>query len=115
MIRLFAALCLLSSPALADDTAYCGESLAALRPGEGEAVAQVIILNRYSAAPNSCQEDVTLNGLSVVVQFANQPGREPDSVRVIVPSGFIAIPQEIELNEDEQGTIQIFAIEGAYS
>jgi hypothetical protein len=115
MIARILALCLLSSPALADDTAYCGESLAALRPGTGEAVAQVIILNRYSAAPTNCQSDVKLNGLTVVIQFANQPGRTPDSVRVIVPSGFFAIPEEIELNEDQQGTIQIFAVEGAYS
>jgi hypothetical protein len=114
MIRALALL-ILASPALADDTAYCGESLAALRPGEGEAVAQVIILNRYSAAPNSCQEDVTLNGLNVVVQFANQPGREPDTVRVIVPEGYIAIPPEISLEEDEQGAIEIFAVGGLYS
>lgn len=115
MIVRIAALALLASPAFADDTAYCGESLAAMRPGEGEAVAQVIILNRYSAAPNDCQSDVTLNGLNVVIQFANQPGRTPDAVRVVVPEGFIAIPPEVTLDEDEQGTVEIFAIEGAYS
>jgi hypothetical protein len=58
---------------------------------------------------------VTLNGLTVVIQFANQPGREPDAVRVIVPSGFFALPEEITLDEDEQGVIEIFAVEGAYS
>jgi hypothetical protein len=115
MIRPFAVLCLLASPALADDTAYCGESVAALRPGVGDAVAEVIILNRYSAAPTDCQSDISLHGLNVVIQFANQPGRTPDAVRVIVPSGFFAIPPEVTLEEDEQGVIEIFAIEGAYS
>jgi hypothetical protein len=38
MIARIAALCLLAYPAAAQDTAYCGESLAALRPGTGEAV-----------------------------------------------------------------------------
>ena len=106
---------LLAVKAFAGDTAYCGESLAALRPGSGDAVAQVIMLNRLSAAPTTCQGDVTLNGLTVTIQFENQGGRLPDTIRVLVPSGFLAVPSEITLEEEAQGTIEIFAIGGAYS
>jgi hypothetical protein len=111
MIRA-AALCLFAAPAIAGETALCGASIATLRPGDGEAVAEVAFVNRYAPSPVQCQDDMRLHGLTVTVQVANEPGRVPDTIRVFVPEGYVAVPQELTLGEDETGTIRIFQIVG---
>lgn len=79
-------------------------------PPEGEYhFADVHYHNRLAYGPSTPNEyHFTFQGEVVYVYMNAGPGDDPDSITVIPPDGYIAIPQELTLEEGENGIVQIF-------
>jgi hypothetical protein len=73
-----------------------------------ECTAQIIIDNQLSkSSPQDMRIDLDLNGVSVVVLALQESNEIPDKFAVLPPKGYYAEPEEILLEENTQGIIQI--------
>jgi hypothetical protein len=84
--------------------------IAISRPPEGDFHwADVIFKNRLAYGPATPTEyHFEFDGKVVYVYFQGGNGDVPDTLSVIPPDGYIAIPSEITVEENEEGLIQIF-------
>lgn len=71
------------------------------------AVAEVVFLNRKVHADENVTFTLDLGDLAVVVDASVGRGMAPDKMRVTVPDGFIAIPESIDVAEDQGGVILV--------
>lgn len=73
------------------------------------AVAEVEFYNRRSNNVTHNQTfDLTHNGLTISVTFTWRIGEGYDSISVIVPKGYIAVPDLLELPEETTDTLLIY-------
>jgi hypothetical protein len=118
MIRA-AFLCLMASPAVAEQTAIIGEpalyyGATTVRIQETDApgaIAEIIYHNVEVNNPHGAGEYVISHeGITVrlIFGFNVAPGGA-DSITVIPPAGIIAIPETLTLQEGYDGTILLFA------
>jgi len=113
MIRAIA-LCALTSPAYAADSAeWChGLGMASIAASGAEYV--VTVVNPYCQAGAWADdlEVVTLDvdGLRVTLQVWSEPGLTPDAFVVLPPSGWLADPASLTVEEHESGTIRLVMV-----
>ena len=124
--RLSSSLCQLagaSAPALflagavqADPSHHWGGSSATLRAGPGHPFAVVDCVNRLTGGHDSLLRFVLdLGGYPVAVTVWQGPGDQPDTYTVTPPPGFIAVPQVLTLDENTDGQVLIFVVDGVAS
>jgi hypothetical protein len=105
-MRLAAFLCLFASPLAAETYTFGGSTI----EWTGREVIFRNGLTSSMAYPPEFHRDLT-NGFTVRVVILQGPGMQPDTMVVIPPAGYIAIPDTITVEEHEQGTI-IVVLEG---
>jgi len=71
------------------------------------AVAQVTFDNKTVHADESVTFVLDLDGLAVTVDALVGRGLTPDRMTVTPPDGFIAIPSELDVAEDQTGVILV--------
>jgi hypothetical protein len=104
---------LLSGKARAETTRAWGylpsyQSTITLQPTEAPgAVAEVEFINRTVHSTEDVTFALDLGGLTVMVDASVGRGMTPDRMTVTPPSGFIAVPPEIDVPEDEAGVVLI--------
>jgi hypothetical protein len=112
-----------SAPALflagavqADPSHHWGGSSATLRAGPGHPFATVDCVNRLTGGHDSLLRFVLdLGGYPVAVTVWQGPGDQPDTYTVTPPPGFIAVPQVLTLDENTDGQVLIFVVDGVAS
>jgi hypothetical protein len=100
MIRA-AILIALASPAVADDVHQFGQASISFNGRE------VVFHNsetRRSVSPQDFYRDLT-DGITVRVVIMQEPGDIPDTMTVIPPAGYIAIPESVTVHEEQSGVI----------
>lgn len=111
MIRPLALLLCLTGDAKAQDavTACNGLGGVALAPAGNDYT--VTITNPYCGRGgwNNDLEviAVEIDGFRVIVQLWNQPGRRTDTAVILPPVGWISVPPEITLEENETGSVLV--------
>ena len=101
---------LLALPASAETTHGWagGYSHITIRPTTAPgAVAEVIFANRTVHGDDDLTFSLTLDGLTVDVHALVGRGLTPDRVTITPPPGFIAVPPELDVAEDDVGVILI--------
>lgn len=103
----------LALPAQAGDTRTWGtpfyQSTITLRPTEAPgAVAEVTFDNKTVHTDQDVTFTLDMDGLSVEVFAQVGRGLTPDRITVFPPDGFIAVPQEIDVPEDDVGRVLIY-------
>jgi len=63
--------------------------------------------NDLSYGPQDFNKVLTDGGLSVTVLILQEPGNNPDTMHVIPPQGYIAIPESVLVEEGDSGEILI--------
>jgi hypothetical protein len=71
------------------------------------AVAQVTFVNATVHADETVTFDLTLDGLTVTVDALVGRGLTPDRMTVTPPTGFIAVPPEVDVEEGGVGVVLI--------
>ena len=105
------ALCMLAGDASAQDrvTACNGLGGVTLAPAGNDYT--VTITNPYCGRGgwNNDLEVLTveIDGFRVIVQLWNQPGRRTDTAVILPPTGWISVPPEITLEENETGSVLV--------
>ena len=112
MRRAFLAL-FLALPASAQDTHIWGSPFLAstitLEPTDAPgAVAQVTFDNKTVHADQDVTFPLTLDGLTVEVYAQVGRGLTPDRMTITPPDGLIAVPSELDVAEDQVGTILLY-------
>lgn len=75
-----------------------------------EAVAEVEFKNAQVHGITQTERfTLSIDGMSVEVIATTGNGMTPDRMEVIPPDGFVAIPQVIDVEEDDTGIIYIYA------
>lgn len=93
-----------------------GGSSATLKHGEGDAIALVECVSRLTARGASVLTfDLSLNGLIVTVMVDQGNGDVPDTYHVTPPSGYVAVPPSVSVEENDSATILIFLADGGLS
>lgn len=72
------------------------------------AVAEVIFANRTVHSDDDLTFSLTLDGLTVDVHALVGRGLTPDRITVEAPPGFIAVPPELDVAEDDVGVILLY-------
>ena len=86
-----------SFPALACDLG--GSYADAQKAGEG---AEVFVQNNLAPGPLASRCVFLVKNVGhITVGYVHRPGRAPDSVYIVAPPGFIAVPPEAVLQEGE--------------
>jgi hypothetical protein len=103
----------LAFPAHAETTHTWGSpffaSTITLQPTDVEgAVAEVLFDNKTVHADELARFDLTLDGLTVSVEALVGRGLTPDRMTVFPPDGYLAVPPELDVDEDAVGRIVIF-------
>lgn len=119
MRRLTIIMTLLATPALAADrltVSGAGDHppmVVEIQPAEDHA-ANVIFHNSLTDI-NEGPDDpfaLSIGGLEVVVDLSIRLGHRVDTMTVLPPAGYVAIPPEISVPEFEVGVIEIHRFEG---
>jgi len=116
-MRFLLATLILAFPAHAD-TSYVWKSgrqlsTVTLEPTTAPgAVAQVRFENKTVHADEAVTFVLDLEGVSVTVDALVGRGLTPDRMTVTPPDGFIAVPSELDVNEDALGVILILPFLG---
>ena len=76
------------------------------------AVAQVTFKNKTVHADELVTFTLNLDGLAVEVTALVGRGLTPDRMSVVPPEGFIAVPPDLDVAEDEDGVILILPYVG---
>jgi hypothetical protein len=76
------------------------------------AVAQVTFRNKTVHSDELVTFTLDLDGLAVEVTALVGRGLTPDRMEVTPPPGFIAVPPELDVSEDTDGTILIYEYVG---
>lgn len=107
------AIFLVALPAQADNQRVWGflpsyQSTITLRPTDAPgAVAEIVFDNKTVHSDEDVSFTLNLDGLAVVVEASLGRGMTPDRVAVIPPDGYIAIPPEMDVAEDDVGVVLI--------
>lgn len=112
-MRWLVAAALLALPAAADTTHTWGSPLysstIAIQPTEAPgAVAEVVFDNKTVHVDEDVVFALTLDGLTVEVYAQVGRGLTPDRMTITPPDGFIAVPSELDVAEDQVGTILLY-------
>ena len=102
---------LLALPASAETTHGWagGYSHITIRPTTAPgAVAEVVFDNKTVHTDENVTFALTLDGLTVEVYAQVGRGLTPDRMTVEAPPGFIAVPPELDVAEDQVGTILLY-------
>jgi hypothetical protein len=75
-------------------------------------VAQVTFVNATVHADETVTFDLTLDGLTVTVEALVGRGLTPDRFTVMPPPGFIAVPPDLDVAEDDVGVILVLPFLG---
>jgi hypothetical protein len=101
-------------PAAAQDSVSWGQGVTFdvhLIPADGPHFAEVVGVNRMTTGVGSVTAaELSIDGLTVRVTVFHGPGAAPDRLTVIAPEGFIAVPEFIDIEEDDTGVIRIYPI-----
>lgn len=90
-----------------------GYSSIAIQPTDAPgAVAEIVFDNRTVHSDTLERFDLTLDGLTVTVEALVGRGLTPDRMSVIVPDGYIAVPPDLDVVEDEVGVILVLPFLG---
>lgn len=90
-----------------------GYSSIAIQPTDAPgAVAEIVFDNRTVHSDTLERFDLTLDGLTVTVEALVGRGLTPDRMSVIVPDGYIAVPPDLDVAEDEVGVILVLPFLG---
>jgi hypothetical protein len=103
------------SPAYADTSHNWagGYSRIVIQPSDAPgAVAEVVFENRTVHSDTLERFDLTLDGLTVTVEALVGRGLTPDRMSVTVPDGYIAVPPDLDVAEDEVGVILVLPFLG---
>lgn len=105
-------LCALAAPAYADEYRWNGEpqSYVETFPGEGNGhVATLVAVNRTNLGYLK-YITFTLHegGIAIGVRYDPAPGAVPDRITVTPPDGYISIPSTLLIDENSEGTFEIF-------
>ena len=71
------------------------------------AVAEVVFDNRKVHSDEAVTFALTMGDLTVTVDALVGRGMTPDRMQVTPPAGFIAVPPEIDVAEDDMGRVLI--------
>jgi len=112
MVKLAAVLCMTALPAHADTSYGWGSafyrSTITLEPTTATgAVAQVRFENKTVHRDEEVTFVLDLDGLAVTVDALVGRGLTPDRFTVTPPEGFIAVPAELDVAEDQTGVILV--------
>jgi hypothetical protein len=102
MIRTAACLCLLASPLAAETYRFGGSWL----EWDGERVTYHNGLTSSMHYPADFHRDLT-NGFTVRAVIMQGGGLAPDTLVVIPPAGYIAVPESLTLEEHETGHVLV--------
>jgi hypothetical protein len=101
-------------PAMAQDSVSWGQGVTFdvhLIPADGPHFAEVVGVNRTTVGVGSVTAaELSIDGLTVRVTVFHGPGAAPDRLTVIPPEGFIAVPEYIDIEEDDTGVIRVFRL-----
>ncbi len=116
-MRAIIASLILALPASAQDTHTWGSSFypstIVLEPTTAPgAVAQVSFDNKTVHRDERVTFDLTLGDLTVTVEALVGRGLTPDTFTVTPPPGYFAVPESLDVNEDDTGTILIIPFLG---
>jgi hypothetical protein len=115
--NLAAILSIFAATAAHAEPAQCwghGKSCVTLRPSEAPgAVAEVTFANAEVFIANTERFDLSLGGFAVGVVINNLAGKQPDTMTVTPPEGYIAVPPSVTVAEGETRVITIYSSEGA--
>lgn len=90
-----------------------GYSSIAIQPTDAPgAVAQVVFDNKTVHSDRLERFDLTLDGLTVTVEALVGRGLTPDRMTVTPPPGYIAVPPDLDVGEDEVGVILVLPFLG---
>jgi hypothetical protein len=90
-----------------------GYSSIAIQPTDAPgAVAEIVFDNRTVHSDTLERFDLTLDGLTVTVEALVGRGLTPDRMSVTVPDGYIAVPPDLDVAEDEVGVILVLPFLG---
>jgi hypothetical protein len=109
---------LLALPSHADTTHTWGalpgyQSTIRLQPTDAPgAVAEVRFVNKTVHMDEVVSFTLDLGGLAVMVEAQVGQGLTPDRMTVTPPDGFIAIPPELDVAEDQDGVVLILPFLG---
>jgi hypothetical protein len=107
---------LMALPCHADSIMRWGSSTVELQATEHPgAVAQVTFHNALVHIPDSVTADLDLGGFSVQVSLIMGRGKLPDSVALILPTGYIAVPPEAVVPENSSAVFLIFSTDAVGS
>lgn len=98
----------LTLPAAAQDTASWGGTGCTLVPVTGEEyVAVVNCTNRLTHYQPWTEGDMTAAGMTVHLSVLHGPAEIPDTFTITPPSGFVAVPPVLVLDEDTRGAVRV--------
>ena len=85
------------------------ETGCALRLVDGQAhVAELSCRNILAGSPDVTHQALIDGGLSVGVTILHGPGEVPDRFQVVVPEGFLAVPAEVDVEENTGTTVLVY-------
>jgi hypothetical protein len=74
-------------------------------------VADLVGVNRMTFGVGEVTQAVlSIEGLTVTVTVYHGPGMAPDRMSVIVPDGYLAVPEWVDIEENATATIRIFRL-----
>jgi hypothetical protein len=109
---------ILAFPAHADTVHTWGalpgyQSTIRLQPTDAPgAVAEVRFVNKTVHMDETVTFTLDLDGLAVMVEAQVGQGMTPDRMTVTPPDGFIAVPPQIDVAEDQAGVVLIYQWNG---
>lgn len=113
-MRWLAAAAFLAMPASAETSHTWGmlegyTSTIVLQPTQAPgAVAEIVFDNKTVHTDENVTFALTLDGLTVEVYAQVGRGLTPDRMTVTPPDGFIAVPPELDVREDDVGVILLY-------
>jgi hypothetical protein len=106
----------MATPCHADSIMRWGDSAVELQVTEHPgAVAQVTFHNALVHIPDSVTADLDLGSFAVQVSLIMGRGKLPDSVALILPPGYIAVPPEAVVPENSSAVFLIFSTDAVGS
>ena len=117
-MKVAAALFAAALPAHADNVHTWGyfpeyASTITLQPTDAPgAVAEVVFVNKTVHSDEMVSFVLDLDGLAVTVDALVGRGLTPDRFTVHPPDGFIAVPPELDVAEDQDGVILVYPYVG---
>lgn len=109
MIRYLATAICIAIPSHAGDSAFWDKTGCNLVLIEGEAwVAEIQCVNFLTPmSPSDVTAELQAGDLAVQLYLSQTFGKTPDRFSVIPPTGYIASPPEIDVEEDGAGVIRL--------